>query len=330
LENQRVAYVRFEAVPSTATIDGNASAMTPLLIESVAELRSAAQALREAGKRIGFVPTMGALHEGHLSLMRLAAQAADVILVSIFVNPTQFGAGEDLDRYPRNLRADLEKCRLQGVHAVFAPSREEMYPSGDATRVSVAGITEQLCGASRPTHFDGVATVVTKLFAAVGPCAAVFGKKDFQQLKLVERLTRDLLLPVTIVAAPIVRATDGLALSSRNAFLSGRDRNEALSLVRALSTTLRRYHAGERSVGRLLGEARAVLSSRLLKLDYLSLADTSTLEPFPEDHVLTAPALLAVAAFVGETRLIDNIVVGEDPDPLLCPAVEQGVKLEQS
>lgn len=288
----------------------------PLLLETVQAVRACCDDWRREGQQVAVVPTMGALHEGHLSLMRVARSHAPKVMVTIFVNPTQFGPGEDLTRYPRDLAGDLEKCASEGVDAVFAPGPGEMYPDGEATRVRVSGLTEHLCGASRPRHFEGVATVVTKLLGAVGPCVAVFGKKDYQQLKVIQRLVHDLLLPVTVEPAPLVRESDGLALSSRNVFLSADQRAHALGLVRALSSAARAFAAGERRVATLVKQAARVLDRSQLELDYLTLVDSQRLQPLPSDTCLEAPALLAVAAFVGKTRLIDNVVLGEDPDPL--------------
>ncbi|HEX7453569.1 MAG TPA: pantoate--beta-alanine ligase, partial [Polyangiaceae bacterium] len=209
--------------------------MTLALHKSVSEFRHAANAVRRAGKRLGLVPTMGALHEGHLSLVREARARTEEVAVTIFVNPTQFGPNEDFARYPRTLERDLELCREAGVRHVFAPDASEMYPKGERTRVHVSGLTSALCGPHRPGHFDGVATIVSKLFAVAGECVAVFGRKDYQQLKVIERMTRDLLLPVEIVGLKTLRDADGLALSSRNAYLSVEERARALGIARGLS-----------------------------------------------------------------------------------------------
>jgi pantoate--beta-alanine ligase len=261
------------------------------------------------------VPTMGALHEGHQALMREASRHAAATAVTIFVNPTQFGPQEDLARYPRDLDGDVAKCAAEGVSLVFAPDVAEMYPEGERTRVSVSGLTESLCGASRPGHFDGVATVVTKLFAAAGPLVAVFGRKDYQQLQIIRRLTRDLLLPVEIIGYPTVREPDGLALSSRNAFLSPEDRQRALAIPRALAGAVGRFAAGERRVGELRALVVDALESAGLRADYATLADADTLTPIADAARSGERALLAVAAFAGATRLIDNVVLGEDPAP---------------
>ena len=288
---------------------------TPRVIHTVSELRAAIAEHARDGERLGFVPTMGALHDGHRALMREAKRRAGFTLVSIFVNPTQFGPREDLAKYPRDLDGDVAKCAAEGVALVFAPSVLEMYPDGERTRVRVSGITEALCGASRPGHFDGVATVVTKLFAASGPCVAVFGRKDYQQLQVIKRLVRDLLLPVEIVGFPTVREPDGLALSSRNVYLGAEDRARALSIPRALSVAGKAFAAGERRAGALKNPVEQALTNAGLRIDYVEVADPDTLSPF-EDSAQTADrALVAVAAFAGATRLIDNVVLGEEPGP---------------
>lgn len=297
-------------------IDSAATGAAPAVLTTVRELRAAADDVRARGLTVGLVPTMGALHEGHVSLMRVARRQSDRVFATIFVNPTQFGPNEDLDKYPKRLAQDLELCARAGVHAVFTPSRQEMYPQGESTRVSVSRLTDHLCGAGRPGHFQGVATIVTKLFAATGPCLAVFGKKDYQQLKVIERLTRDLMLPVHVVAAPIVRAEDGLALSSRNAYLSGSERERALALPRGLSLAVQRYLDGERSVAVLRSMVLERLAAASVRVEYVSLTDPELLEPRADTEQLTGPALLALAGFVGTTRLIDNVVLGVDPDPL--------------
>ena len=285
------------------------------IVHSVAHLRRAISERSQGGATLGFVPTMGALHEGHRVLMREAAKRASFTLVSIFVNPTQFGPKEDLSRYPRDLEGDVAKCAAEGVALVFAPSVADMYPEGERTRVHVSGITEHLCGASRPGHFDGVATVVTKLFAASGPCVAVFGRKDYQQLQVIKRLTRDLLLPVEIVGVPTVRETDGLALSSRNAYLSVEDRQRALSIPRALAAAVRAFASGERGARKLKTGVADALGQAGLRIDYVALADPDTLVPLDEGGAAGERALLAIAAFAGTTRLIDNVVLGEEDGP---------------
>jgi pantoate--beta-alanine ligase len=290
--------------------------MSLKVCRSVSEFRAACDAVRASGKRLGLVPTMGALHEGHLALMREAARHADAVAVTIFVNPTQFGPADDFERYPRDLEGDLEKCRSAGAELVFAPGVTEMYPAGERTRVRVVGLTDALCGASRPGHFEGVTTIVTKLFAVAGPCAAVFGRKDYQQLKVIERMARDLMLPVRVVAHATVREADGLALSSRNAYLKAEERACALAIPRALSRALRAFSAGERSAGALRQQAAEALTRAGLRVDYVALADPETIELLGDEAAIGERALLAIAAFAGATRLIDNVVLGEDTDPM--------------
>ena len=284
------------------------------VIETVAELQRRADAERGAGRRLALVPTMGALHAGHLALVDEARRRADVVVVSIFVNPAQFERGADLATYPRTLEADLAACRARGVDRVFLPSAAELYPGGYQTWIEVTELAKPLCGASRPGHFRGVATVVAKLLVAAKPHLAVFGQKDFQQLALVRRLVRDLGLDVEIVGHPTVRESDGLALSSRNVNLSPEARRQALCLVRALDAAESACRAGERRREALLAAAReAIAKAPLARLDYAELRDPETLLPAPEK--LVSPALLALAAFLphrdgqGEVRLIDNRVL---------------------
>ncbi|HLV22984.1 MAG TPA: pantoate--beta-alanine ligase [Polyangiaceae bacterium] len=287
------------------------------ILEDVASFRAACEQVRRQAGRVGFVPTMGALHAGHLALVERAKALGTHVAVSIFVNPTQFGPSEDFTRYPRDLPADLERCRAAGVDAVFCPEISEIYPPGERTRVHVSGLGDRLCGASRPGHFEGVATVVTKLLAVAGPCTAVFGRKDYQQLKIIERLCRDLLLDVDVVGHPIVRDADGLALSSRNAYLSPAERQSACAIPQALSQVVARYGAGERSGAALRELVTASFERAGLRIDYVELAFPDTLEIVPLDVPLPEPqVLLAVAAFAGATRLIDNVVLGLDPPPL--------------
>jgi pantoate--beta-alanine ligase len=286
------------------------------LHRTVAEFRAAANATRSANRRLGLVPTMGALHEGHLSLVREARARAGEVAVTIFVNPTQFGPNEDFGRYPRTLERDIELLQSAGASHVFAPEASEMYPVGERTRVHVSGLTDALCGPHRPNHFDGVTTIVSKLFAVAGECVAVFGRKDYQQLKVIERMTRDLLLPVEIVGLPTLRQADGLALSSRNAYLSPEERARALGIPRALSAAVMAFEAGERNVGALRERALPLLKQADLRLDYLTLADADTLVPIADADSSGERAVLAVAGFIGNTRLIDNVVLGEDPAPI--------------
>jgi pantoate--beta-alanine ligase len=287
--------------------------MTPRLVSTPSEIRAACDLARAGGANVGFVPTMGALHEGHLALAREAGRRAGFVAASIFVNPTQFGPNEDFTRYPRDLEGDVAKLAGAGVDVVFTPTPAEMYPAGDATRVRVEGVTAPLEGNFRPTHFEGVATVVAKLFAAVGPCVAVFGRKDYQQLLVVRRMARDLLLPVEIVGHPIVRERDGLALSSRNAYLSAEERARALSIVRGLQAAALRFGEGERDPRALEQAARASIEPAATSVDYVEVRDADTLAPLA---AVADRAVLAVACRVGTTRLIDNVVLGEDPPPL--------------
>lgn len=289
--------------------------MSPRLFTTLAEYRSACDELRRAGHRLGFVPTLGALHHAHGALMRAARGAADRVAVSIFVNPTQFGPGEDFQRYPRDLQADLAACEAAGVDLVFAPTVADMYPVGEATRVRVSGLTDNWCGKSRPGHFEGVATVVTKLFAATGPCAAVFGRKDYQQLQVIKRLTEDLLLPVQIVEHPTLRDDDGLAASSRNRYLSAAERAQALVLPRALAAVGRAYGAGERSAERLVEVLGESLQGAGVALEYAALVDSRALTPLSAGQVAPGTGVVLLAARVGSTRLIDNTVLGLDAPP---------------
>ncbi|WP_223470896.1 MULTISPECIES: pantoate--beta-alanine ligase [unclassified Pseudomonas] len=275
-------------------------------VKTVRELRAAVARARGEGKRIAFVPTMGNLHSGHVALVTKAAQRADFVVASIFVNPLQFGAGEDLDKYPRTLAADQEKLLQAGCHLLFAPSVEEMYPDGMAgqTRVSVPQLSEGLCGASRPGHFEGVATVVSKLFNMVQPDLAVFGQKDYQQLAVIRALVHDLNMPIQIIGEPTVRAEDGLALSSRNGFLSPDQRAVAPVVYRVLSQIAEAIKQGRRDFPALIGEQLKQLEAAGLRPDYLEIRHAKTLRPaLSEDRDL----VILVAAFLGTTRLIDNL-----------------------
>ncbi|MCO7578506.1 MULTISPECIES: pantoate--beta-alanine ligase [Pseudomonas] len=275
-------------------------------VKTVRELRAAVARARSEGKRIGFVPTMGNLHSGHAALVAKAAQRVDFVVASIFVNPLQFGAGEDLDKYPRTLAADQEKLLEAGCHLLFAPSVEEMYPDGMAgqTRVSVPQLSEGLCGASRPGHFEGVATVVSKLFNMVQPDLAVFGQKDYQQLAVIRALVHDLNMPIQIIGEPTVRATDGLALSSRNGYLSAEQLAIAPVLYRSLSQIAQAIRDGERDYPRLLAEQQQQLEAAGLRRDYLEIRHAKNLRPATaEDRDL----VILVAAYLGATRLIDNL-----------------------
>jgi len=284
-------------------------------LSTVSALRAFAESERAAGRRLALVPTMGALHAGHLALVGEARRRADRVLVSIFVNPTQFAPNEDLASYPRDLDGDLEKCRRAGVDAVFAPEPAELYPPGAQTWVGVAELSKPLCGQSRPHFFRGVATVVAKLLIAAHPHVAVFGEKDYQQLLVVRRLARDLLLDVEIVGVPLVRDTDGLALSSRNAHLDAAARRDAAVLPRALDAAQAAVGEGERSAAVLLERVRKEIArAPSAELDYAELRDATTLAPV---ETLRGPALLALAVRFpvgpGHVRLIDNrVLLGEE------------------
>ena len=282
---------------------------SPLLkiCTTIHEMRAASRAARGAGRRLGFVPTMGALHEGHLSLVRAARASCDVVAASIFVNPTQFGPNEDLAKYPRSFDRDRERLEREGVELLFAPSVEEMYPAGAVTWVTVEGLSEKLDGRSRPGHFRGVTTVVTMLFQAVEPDAAFFGQKDAAQVAIIRRMVRDLNLEVEIVVCPIVREADGLAMSSRNAYLDAEQRKRALVLHRSLQRVQALAGAGEHNVSKLLAAGRdEVAQESAVRLDYFEIVDPDTLDPVED---FSRGALVAVAAFVGSTRLIDNILL---------------------
>jgi len=279
------------------------------VIRDPAEMRARAEDIRRDGRRICVVPTMGYLHDGHLSLLRAGRARADVLLFTLFVNPSQFGPREDLSRYPRDEEGDLAKARSCGVDLAFCPPAGSMYPPGYQTWVEVAELSQPLCGGSRPGHFRGVATVVTKLFHVTLPHVAVFGEKDFQQLALIRRMTADLDFGVEIVGMPIVREPDGLAMSSRNAYLSPAERSAALCLSRGLAAARARFAAGERDPVVLVGAARSPIEAEeLARIDYVELRDAATLALV--EHEVTRPAVLAMAVFLGPTRLIDNTVLG--------------------
>jgi pantoate--beta-alanine ligase len=288
------------------------------LVRTVAELREALAPARRAELRIGLVPTMGALHEGHLSLIERAREDCDVVVVSLFVNPAQFNERGDLDRYPRDEQRDAELAESRGADVLFAPPVEEVYPDGFATAVEVLGVTERLEGQARgPGHFRGVTTVVTKLLCMVLPDVAYFGQKDAQQVVVIRRLAADLNLPVAIEALPTVREPDGLAMSSRNALLSPSERERALALSAGLREAERLAADGETGAPALLAAVRSELERAEVEPEYVALVDGETLEPLAP---LRDRALLAVAARVGEVRLIDNVVIGanapaEQPTP---------------
>ncbi|RRJ96120.1 pantoate--beta-alanine ligase [Opitutaceae bacterium TAV4] len=277
-------------------------------ITSVFEMQTLAEDLRSKGQIIGLVPTMGALHEGHLSLIRLAAERADTVIVSIFVNPTQFAPSEDFSKYPRELESDAAKCEAAGADIVFAPIATEMYPKGYSTYINEEFIARPLEGVSRPTHFRGVTTIVAKLFNICRPDLAVFGQKDAQQVAVIKKMVNDLNFTVDVVTAPTVREADGLALSSRNRYLTSTQRTEALAISRALTKAREMVAAGERRADRLVAEVTHLLSQhRRIRVIYASLVDRCTMEPVRE--VIPGKAILAIAAWVDEVRLIDNIVL---------------------
>jgi len=277
------------------------------LVHKIDEVRSEVRVARELGKTIGLVPTMGALHEGHLTLIRRAREQCGFVIVSVFVNPTQFGPSEDLARYPRSLEEDARKCEQAGVDILFAPSVEEMYPDGFDTWVEVKGITEVLEGKSRPGHFRGVTTVCAKLFNISQPNYAYFGMKDYQQLKVIQKMVRDLNMPLEIVQVETVREPDGLAMSSRNSYLSAEERQAALVLSRSLMEARKAFNDGERNAKRV-----KELMSNLIKvepcarIDYVAIVDPESLRPI---QTIDRSAVVLVAAWIGNTRLIDNIVL---------------------
>jgi pantoate--beta-alanine ligase len=275
------------------------------IVRTVAEAKALCRQWRREGKRIGLVPTMGYLHEGHLSLVRASKERDDATVVSIFVNPTQFGPKEDFQKYPRDLDKDAAYLRQAGVEALFYPEPAGMYPPGYRTYVEVEGLQDRLCGKSRPGHFRGVATVVLKLFDVVAPDRAYFGAKDAQQVLIIRRMARDLDLDVEVVTCPLVREPDGLALSSRNAYLSAEERKAALALSTGLRWAEKAAAAGEREAARLVAGIRSVIEREpLARIDYVEAVDPETLEPVAE---LRGEVLVALAVFIGATRLIDNV-----------------------
>ncbi|MFH1689670.1 MAG: pantoate--beta-alanine ligase [Candidatus Eisenbacteria bacterium] len=279
------------------------------IIRTVAEMKRLARELRSGGAVVGFVPTMGYLHEGHLTLVRMACELADSVVVSIFVNPTQFGPSEDLDTYPRDLDRDVALLEEAGADIVFVPEAADVYPRGYATVVHVQRLGEKLCGAFRPGHFDGVCTIVAKLFEIVRPNLSVFGQKDGQQVAVIERMVEDLGLDVQIVRGPIVREPDGLAMSSRNSYLSEAERSEAPVLHEALGHARALFDGGETDAEKVLGEVRALIESKQhAEVQYISAVDWKSLDDVRE---LRAGTMLALAVFFGRTRLIDNLVLGD-------------------
>lgn len=277
------------------------------IAKTIARIREYVAQARAAGKTVGFVPTMGALHAGHASLIEAAARRCDYVVVSIFVNPTQFGPGEDLEKYPRPFEKDVQVCERCGAHAIFAPSAEEMYPRKNSTWVTVEKLTEPLCGRFRPGHFRGVTTVCTKLFNIVGADVAFFGQKDAQQATVIRRMVADLNMPLEIVVCPTVRESDGLAMSSRNQYLSPQERSQAPVIYRALQRCGEMIKAGEQNAAKITeGMSEVLRQVPALQVEYVSIVDAESLEPC--DRV-RGQVLVAVAARLGSTRLIDNIRV---------------------
>jgi pantoate--beta-alanine ligase len=282
------------------------------IVRTIAELRVALKSIRDNGQSIGFVPTMGFLHEGHASLIRQSTARCDVTVVSVFVNPTQFSPTEDLAAYPRDLERDQNLCLRLGVKILFMPEPQEVYPTGFATSITVGSMGDLLCGQFRPGHFRGVATVVAKLFNMVQPDLAFFGQKDLQQTAILQRMVKDLNMPVDILVSPTVREADGLALSSRNTYLTPADRQRALGLSRGLLAAEQAFKSGERNAATLAGLARAELG-QVDEIQYCEVVDPLTLDAL--SGPITRPAAIAVAAIIGKTRLIDNLLLsptGED------------------
>lgn len=276
------------------------------IIENIASMHALSERKRMEGKLIGFVPTMGFLHEGHLSLIREAKKLSDMVIVSIFVNPTQFKPNEDYDKYPRDLEGDTKKVNSAGGDIIFAPSARDMYPDGYLTYVNVEGITETLCGISRPGHFRGVTTVVTKLFNIVKPHKAFFGQKDYQQSVIIKKMVRDLNMDIDIILLPTVREHDGLAMSSRNSFLSTEERKVAPVLYRALIMASEMIKNGERNTWRIYSEMKRMIESEpFAVIDYIAITDPETLTDISE---IKGKTLIALAVKIGSTRLIDNIL----------------------
>ena len=275
------------------------------IFKSVDSIRSSCLACRQNGRTIALVPTMGYLHSGHLSLIEMARKVADIVIVSIYVNPAQFGPGEDLSRYPRDPERDIELCRNSAVDMVFMPDDAEIYLSGHSVFVNEDVMSKVLCGRTRPVHFKGVLTIVAKLFNIIQPDFAVFGQKDAQQARLIQKMVADLNIPVSIILAPIVRDVDGLALSSRNVYLSAEERERALAIHRALFSALALYRSGERDTGKLKNHVLNIIEhSQPNLIDYIEILDN---ERFVDVKTITSTALLAVAVKYGKTRLIDNI-----------------------
>ncbi|WP_320046652.1 pantoate--beta-alanine ligase [uncultured Ilyobacter sp.] len=279
------------------------------VLRSISEIKEKVQQWKNSGFSVGFVPTMGYLHAGHKSLIEKAASENDKVVVSVFVNPKQFDNENDLETYPSNLQRDKRLVADAGGDIIFAPTAAEMYPAGFATLVDIEGLDQELCGATRPGHFRGVCTVVTKLFLIVSPDRAYFGEKDFQQLAIIKRFTKDLNIPVEVIGCPIVREEDGLAMSSRNAKLSEEERRKALIIIEALNIIKEMVYQGTSDVEELKKEAaRKISTMDIAKIDYFEIVDPNTLEKI---DVVKEKALAATAVFIGKTRLIDNMIIGE-------------------
>ena len=280
------------------------------LISDIHVMRKVSSGKRAQGLNLGFVPTMGSLHEGHLSLIRQAKGLSNVVVVSIFVNPIQFGEGEDFNRYPRNIEQDSLKCETVGVDILFLPTREAMYPEGFSSYVYVDKLTEGLCGRSRPGHFRGVTTVVAKLFNIVQPHFAVFGQKDAQQVAIIKRMVKDLNMDVDIIVSPIIRESDGLALSSRNTYLTPEERKEASIVFRSLKEAESLWKAGERHAEVIIrGMVKVLSESKLASIEYIEVVDKETMAPIND---ISNGALVALAVWFGKTRLIDNFILGNE------------------
>ena len=276
------------------------------VIKTIKEMKEFSSQARQKGQTIAFVPTMGFFHEGHLSLMREGRKLGDLLIISLFVNPTQFGPSEDFQKYPKDLEKDGKMAEGVGVDVLFAPDASEMYPPDHQTTVRVEKVTQELCGRSRPVHFQGVATVVTMLFNIVMPHMAIFGEKDFQQLLMIRQMVKDLCMEIEIIGMPTIREADGLAMSSRNSYLSPKERQAALALYRALKKAEDLLQKGERLAEKIQkGMMEILLSEPLVKIDYVQICNASTLE---DVHEIKGDVVIALAAYVGQTRLIDNLV----------------------
>jgi len=282
------------------------------IIETPFEMKNLSLTVQKSGRRVALVPTMGALHEGHLSLLKIASQQCDFLVMSVFVNPTQFGPKEDFSKYPRPFERDCELAEAAGCDCIFAPKPSDMYPENYSTYISVENITNTLCGESRPGHFTGVATVVNKLFNIVTPQIAVFGQKDAQQVIVIKRMVQDLNMSLQLITAPIIREDDGLAMSSRNVYLSEDERREAPLICKSLTEAKKLYDDGERSVQAIKNRVQSILGNgRMIKTEYIEVVDTVRINPLEK---IDQPALIAIACRTNEsgTRLIDNIILGGD------------------